>query len=359
MSKTDERSHATIHNNRLDSQFTITANSTPADTSLSWAAKGLLWYLVSQTSDWVCRTDEIAKIYNGNSRGNGQDAIKSIMRELRDARYVIYTKKKLPDGTWTHRYDVYPTPQPEVVEPPVVKPPLILYNKISSSSLLPNPTDSTEEIVVVVASDAQRRRNPIVASEAAIREDKTPAVGNNEEKTPAAGNNNLSAHGKEKKSEKIYPCLIEFGVPGHTKRTITDRYTEAEVCQALKIFTHEASIYAGKGEEETARILQHALKHPGSYKKMADNLGQPKLTKEQQGAKEEEIRASHLKSSIEKNKELVQKFRSGEIYGEWKCRIREDSIEFEGKGFRNVFRVYFNSKTFVEDLKNALQKMQL
>lgn len=136
-------SNATIHNVRLDSHFTITSNKTPEDPRLSWAAKGLLWYVLSRSHDWKIFTAQLAEIYQGKDRGNGYDAIKKIVKELRTAGYVKYTKSRDSKGQWQHRYDVYPVPHsdfqkmfPEVVkppldEPPVVKPPIIPRTNIN------------------------------------------------------------------------------------------------------------------------------------------------------------------------------------------------------------------------------------
>lgn len=119
---------ATIHNVRLDSQFTITCNATPADPNLSWAAKGLLWYLLSRPSDWTMHVWQLAALYKGEERGNGEKGVKSIVRELKKQGYITYTKTRNEFGHWCHRYDIYPMPVndfqkmfPEAVCAPVVE----------------------------------------------------------------------------------------------------------------------------------------------------------------------------------------------------------------------------------------------
>lgn len=101
---------ATIHNVRLDSQFTMTVNSTPEDPRLSWAAKGLLWYILTREKSWKVYVWQLAKIYAGDRKGNKKDAIQEMLRELRAAGYVNYTKYRDEEGKWCHRYDVYPMP---------------------------------------------------------------------------------------------------------------------------------------------------------------------------------------------------------------------------------------------------------
>lgn len=101
---------ATIHNMRLDSQSTITENSNPEDHNLSWAAKGLLWYILTREQSWKVSVWQLAKIYNGDRKGNKKDAIQEMLRELRAAGYIKYTKSRDAEGKWKHRYDVYPMP---------------------------------------------------------------------------------------------------------------------------------------------------------------------------------------------------------------------------------------------------------
>ncbi|HZI70321.1 MAG TPA: hypothetical protein VFD60_04080 [Nitrososphaeraceae archaeon] len=111
MSKSfDHEQGATIHNVRLDTHFTITANTTPADPNLSWAAKGLLWYILSRPKDWCIYSKQLSKIYLGKEKGNGRDAVAGILKELREAGYINYRKHKDEKGRWRHRYDVYPMP---------------------------------------------------------------------------------------------------------------------------------------------------------------------------------------------------------------------------------------------------------
>lgn len=143
--------NSTIHNIRLDSHFTITANSTPEDANLSWAAKGLLWYILSRPHDWSIHTWQLSKIYTGEKKGNKKDAIQEILRELRDAGYIKYTKERNAEGKWVHRYDVYPMrisdfqkKIPERDHPALVNPAIIPSTELPSTEL-PPPLSSPPE----------------------------------------------------------------------------------------------------------------------------------------------------------------------------------------------------------------------
>lgn len=147
MKKSQDNTIATIHNVRLDSHFTITPNSSAQDPNLSWSAKGLLWYILTRPADWQIHISHLAQIYEGSKRGNKTDAIKEIIKELRNNGYVKYTKSRNSTGQWVHRYDVYPMPikdfqkiipegdKPPLVKPPVVKPPIIQSTELPSTDL--------------------------------------------------------------------------------------------------------------------------------------------------------------------------------------------------------------------------------
>lgn len=126
---------STIHRVNFENHFTMTANSTHADENLSWAAKGLLGYLISLPADWKIHRSHLSKIYKGNRKGNSADAIDSIFEELIENGYIIYTKQDPKTGKYIHRYDVYPIPyerfkifipkgdNPAVDKPCMVEPP--------------------------------------------------------------------------------------------------------------------------------------------------------------------------------------------------------------------------------------------
>lgn len=155
MKNSQESTIATIHNVRLDSHFTITPNSSAQDPNLSWSAKGLLWYILTRPSDWSIHIWQLAQIYEGSKRGNKTDAIKEVIKELRNNGYIKYTKSRNSMGQWVHRYDVYPMPQkdfkiiiPERDNPPLAGPPVAKPSIIQSTEL-PN-----TELKVVVCPES-------------------------------------------------------------------------------------------------------------------------------------------------------------------------------------------------------------
>lgn len=128
---------------RIDKYFTTTFNQSAQDHSLSWSARGVLWYLLSLPDDWKINRRHLASQYSGDQiRGNGIDSIKKIMKELQDKGYLVYRKERNEKGHWIHNYYLYPVPvhdfqkmfpqvdQPPVDKPRVVKPPI--YTKKES-----------------------------------------------------------------------------------------------------------------------------------------------------------------------------------------------------------------------------------
>lgn len=102
----NQKRNCTIHNKRLDSHFTVISNLMIEDPNLSWAAKGLLSYIVSRPNNWNIKTWQLAEIFKG--RGGGLKSIWTLIKELKKNGYILYTKSKNLKGQWQHRYDVFP-----------------------------------------------------------------------------------------------------------------------------------------------------------------------------------------------------------------------------------------------------------
>ena len=137
----------TVHNIRLDRDFTVTYNKTPEMPGVSWGAKGLLWYILSRSSGWKIHVWQLAKIYTGDKRGNGKPAVSEFIKELRHAGYLVYTKIRKENGQWDHIYTAYPMPfeefkikfpelvKPAMAKPAAVKPPILPSTESPSTEL--------------------------------------------------------------------------------------------------------------------------------------------------------------------------------------------------------------------------------
>lgn len=76
--------NAYIHPIKLESHFTVIANELIRDPWVSWEAKSLLQYLLSLPSNWKLSTKHLAGVYRGPKKGGKIDAIRSMIKELRE-----------------------------------------------------------------------------------------------------------------------------------------------------------------------------------------------------------------------------------------------------------------------------------
>jgi hypothetical protein len=132
--KKDSAKNIRIHHHRLDKEYTVVPNHGVENETLSWGAKGLLWYMISRESTFEIHSWHLASIHKGTKRGNGIDAVRVMLDELKKHGYLVHHKYQNAEGQWEHRYDIYPIPihdfqkmfpdrvKPDVAEPGVVKP---------------------------------------------------------------------------------------------------------------------------------------------------------------------------------------------------------------------------------------------
>lgn len=92
-----------------------------SDVRISWQAKGLLGYLLSQPPNWQVNVKNLI-----NQSPNGRDSVYSILKELTQAGYVTTSKRPVVQGKFAGLdYMVYETPRtasPYPVEPDTVSP---------------------------------------------------------------------------------------------------------------------------------------------------------------------------------------------------------------------------------------------
>ena len=74
-------------------RYVIVDQAAVEDTRLSWAARGLLAYLLSRPDDWKVLVNDLKK------RGNlGRDGIYGLLRELRQAGYARFERNRDTQG---------------------------------------------------------------------------------------------------------------------------------------------------------------------------------------------------------------------------------------------------------------------
>lgn len=98
------------HNKKRN--YTVLDNELINDKCLSFRALGVLTYLLSKPETWEAKIPDLTS----RPRKEGVNAIKTALKELRNAKYVILRRGEFKDsngerklGSW---YDVYEEPQP-------------------------------------------------------------------------------------------------------------------------------------------------------------------------------------------------------------------------------------------------------
>ena len=99
-----------IFRHSVDKDFTVLRNSLIRNKTLTFGARGLLEYLLSQPPDWeTSKTDLI-----GQSPA-GEYAIGQLLKELSGARYIFRRKARTEEGKWKWETFVFDQPIPEEI----------------------------------------------------------------------------------------------------------------------------------------------------------------------------------------------------------------------------------------------------
>lgn len=85
--------------------YTVLQNELLRDRRLSWKARGLLAYLLSQPPGWTTRTEHLAGV-----APDGRDSVRSGLRELEAAGYLRRWRTRADDGRWEWHTVVYDDP---------------------------------------------------------------------------------------------------------------------------------------------------------------------------------------------------------------------------------------------------------
>jgi len=94
-----------IHGPKEPARFTVIPNRILRDDNLSYRARGLLVYLLSQPPDWKISSSRLAM-----ASMEGRDAIRTALRELVNVGYLDLVKTQDGAGRWHSEYRVTDTP---------------------------------------------------------------------------------------------------------------------------------------------------------------------------------------------------------------------------------------------------------
>lgn len=91
-----------IFRKHVTNDYTVIRNEILEASTLTWAAKGILCYLLSKPDYWRPRQAEISSV-----GPDGKHAVSSVFKELISTGYVIKRQERKADGTFDVFYDVY------------------------------------------------------------------------------------------------------------------------------------------------------------------------------------------------------------------------------------------------------------
>ena len=92
--------------------YTVLSPILTGDKKLSFAARGMMAYLLSKPDDWQARVSDLI-----NQSPASKDAVRSIINELIKHRYMKHTRKRRDDGTFDYETEVFEEPFASEDEP--------------------------------------------------------------------------------------------------------------------------------------------------------------------------------------------------------------------------------------------------
>jgi hypothetical protein len=100
-----------VVHNRTTKYVLIDKALAESDT-LSFAARGMMLYLLAKPDDWLVRMADLERASNGM----GEQATRTVFAELEASGYVVRVRSRTKDGTWRYETTVYESPVEPVAE---------------------------------------------------------------------------------------------------------------------------------------------------------------------------------------------------------------------------------------------------
>jgi hypothetical protein len=85
--------------------YMVSRRELPTDTRLTWAARGLLWYLLSKPDHWQVMFGDLLRA--GEAR---RDKLQGLLKELEGAGYLVRTRTHDARGHWRWASTLYENP---------------------------------------------------------------------------------------------------------------------------------------------------------------------------------------------------------------------------------------------------------
>ncbi len=215
-----------------ETPYFSTARSTAKDKTLSYEARGMLWYLLAQPDDWEVQVNDL-KI----SGKAGRDKVYTILKELKAAGHLSREKIRRDDGTWEwSAYRVYEIPCPEN---PDTAPPLPENPDVVTGEPFPENPDTVKPDTV----------------KPEIKEHNTESTENRITEKDSASSDASTA------SQPMYDAPIELELP--PKPVDPEKAVNIAIGEIIKAYLETQQIidkkaYSKKGFRDAARELHEA-----------------------------------------------------------------------------------------------------
>lgn len=219
-----------IHKARgLEREFVILRNKEAQRTDLTYAAVGLLVYLMSLPEDWTIYVDQLKR------KGAGRDKIRALLQELETAGFIHIEQNRNEGGTFTpNEYHAYAMPEYNPYYQPSPEKPLTV-EPLTDKPLTVNPQLQRKQSTKETNHKANNNKNA-----AAVVPDDTPLY---EQDTPAG---------------RVYRFYeSNFGLcTGHNKDLLFEYLNESG-----ELWLIEAMKIAAKAGKRTMRYVDGILKN--------------------------------------------------------------------------------------------------
>lgn len=141
---------------KSNNNYTIINNTAFRDERLSAKAKGLLAYMLTMPDDWTFYETELTNHFK-----DGRDGLRSGLKELQDARYLVRERKRNDNGTFAETdWILYEVPQPEK---PKVEMPKVEIPTLDNTTLLS--TNSTKNLSKQITNSTNIKPSQQVATD--------------------------------------------------------------------------------------------------------------------------------------------------------------------------------------------------
>lgn len=282
----------------LDANFRVMANFSVEDPNLTWQAKGLLWYIVSRPQTWKVYVSQLIKIYTGQKKGSGKQAIRSMLKELKEAGYLTYELTRGAKGQWKHIYKVYPLPfskfkemgLKEIDESPCEK--HEIQKKIPESVKPVSDNSAPENDNIIVSNN--KTRNDLIKKESSSS--KSPPKVSAPKKSLRSEDEDLSA----------YKFLDETTLSPKEKARLRKDYAPDDLEKALKISKTQEI------KKNLMCLLIHILKNPHKWDEIDSN--QTLTTEQKKALQWNEKLATIYPNTAKENEESIIKQKSLMLY---------------------------------------------